>query len=354
MAESRLPLKEVVVIKEGIKGIMDGFEECPVEFKTTNSNISDLRKERMEYLEQLAIYSSITDSASGKLVIFNRKTGTSNAYLIKFRDLAGIWKEVLDRKSALLHALEYNDPTALPICRFQGKGFCSYRDICNCNKGGKELGSMDAFVESIEPIEWYDKKKPIITVSSYGILFPLKWFYDQRAIIDAKNKIGDMQNIVHNDINTANSPEYSIKNDISYSDIGGFRQINNHNINLSIHTIFDNPVEVKMVDDINNIYNIMNKSLYKILLLIIKAAYSGKNSGYLIAAKGNDNSISNYAVIELNFKNMNVFKENIECYVNDLVKGVMDNNPDNFSLCPTWLCKECVYKKMCKAHINKR
>ncbi len=134
---------EQLVEYEGIVGKIDIYENIPVELKTTRSMRPGLEAVYPQYVDQLGAYAVMTGREAGHLLIYGRgefgRTPELRAYQVEFGDLPAIRGEMLRRRDLLRHALDANDPTGLPRCKWYGR--CEYQEICGCGDA-EEIGPL--------------------------------------------------------------------------------------------------------------------------------------------------------------------------------------------------------------------
>ena len=143
---STLPeYREVEVEFGGIRGHIDMLHDVPVELKTTRMmrvrTGKEIARDCPHYIRQLAYYAAMTGRHRGQLWIFYlyaREKGSGRSamtpqlrvYDVEFDDLDAIRSEMLERKDALVEALESGDPSNLPPCPKWMCRSCRFREHC--------------------------------------------------------------------------------------------------------------------------------------------------------------------------------------------------------------------------------
>jgi hypothetical protein len=126
---------EQYVELDGIVGKIDIYEDVPTELKTTGFVPDDIVADRSSYIDQLGMYCTMTRKPNGRLLVYKRthygRPPTLRAFDVAYADLDAIANEMRRRRDAFQHALESNDPGALPRCAWFDVG-CDYADVCGC------------------------------------------------------------------------------------------------------------------------------------------------------------------------------------------------------------------------------
>ncbi|HXF83457.1 MAG TPA: hypothetical protein VNN19_11975 [bacterium] len=125
---------EQFVEYEGIVGKIDIYDDVPVELKTTSS-MPDLP--RPSYVDQLAMYCTMTGRSQGRLIIYRQThfggEPALRAFRAGFSDLPAIRAEMLRRRDLLRAALERRTAGELPRCEWFGR-HCDYEAFCGCDQ----------------------------------------------------------------------------------------------------------------------------------------------------------------------------------------------------------------------------
>ena len=120
---------------EGIVGKVDIFEDIPIELKTTGSIPKNIYKEKLSYIEQLAMYCAMADCDKGQLIIYKRGNGPKKPELkvfdITYLNIETIKTKMLKRKIMFQDALHNKNPGKLPQCEWYKKR-CDYSKHCKC------------------------------------------------------------------------------------------------------------------------------------------------------------------------------------------------------------------------------
>lgn len=120
---------------DGIVGLVDIYEDIPVEVKTTSSIPSDIYKGRSSYFEQLAMYCAMARNDTGRLIVYQRQSDKQpsvlKVYEVVFSNLERIAEEMRARRDLFKNALENKDPSGLPQCEWLYRG-CDYSKVCPC------------------------------------------------------------------------------------------------------------------------------------------------------------------------------------------------------------------------------
>ena len=130
------PLKYLYgLTKEAINQNVQIYEDMPVELKTTSSIPKDIYKGRSSYFEQLGMYCAMANETTGRLYIYKRQGSDQpddlRVYEATFTNIEQIVSIMQSRRDLFKNAIERNDPSDLPQCKWLYLG-CDYSDICKC------------------------------------------------------------------------------------------------------------------------------------------------------------------------------------------------------------------------------
>jgi CRISPR/Cas system-associated exonuclease Cas4 (RecB family) len=142
--------REVPVRWEGISGHIDIYKEVPVEIKTTRA-MKVAAKEELSphYIEQLGMYCALANVKRGQLLLLHlgiREAGKQGmtpklvVYDAAFDHLDAIRREMLERKDALVKALEGDDPKDIIPCPEWMCDGCKYAEFCRVDQSKKTTG----------------------------------------------------------------------------------------------------------------------------------------------------------------------------------------------------------------------
>ncbi len=163
---------EVRLRREGISCRIDLLSDVPVEIKTGAGPLPvDLKADRPEHVEQLAMYCALTGRPTGRLVHILLAEGQATAVRatdVTFGDLDRVASELRAREAALRSALEAGDGAGLPRCRWFGRG-CEFQasGVCGCD-GGEPGGSdllLDEARSLVERPELSDRWQRLLRVA---------------------------------------------------------------------------------------------------------------------------------------------------------------------------------------------
>jgi hypothetical protein len=121
---------------QGVVGKIDIYDDIPVELKTTASLAAGSAAARPSYVDQLGMYCAMTGRTAGRLFVYKRalygRPGALKAFDVRFKDLPAVEREMARRRDQFRHALEHQDPSALPRCEWFDLR-CDYRAVCGCD-----------------------------------------------------------------------------------------------------------------------------------------------------------------------------------------------------------------------------
>ena len=147
---------------DGIVGKVDIYEDVPVELKTTSSIPKDIYKGRSSYFEQLGMYCAMANKDTGRLLVYQRRSDEQpddfRAYQANFTNLGRVVSEMRTRRDAFQDALEHNDPSNLPQCKWLYLG-CDYSSVCSCR--GKSPDSPIVAQDEVEIVEMPELEEEI-------------------------------------------------------------------------------------------------------------------------------------------------------------------------------------------------
>jgi len=187
---------EVRVRREGISCRIDLMADVPVEIKTGASPPpADIRAERPEHVEQLAMYCALLGQSTGRLVhiaVTNGRTSGVRATDVRFGELGPMVDAMRSRESALLEAIDRGRSDGLPRCRWFGRG-CEFQEARTCDcRGDERLGdaTLDDQVRSLtERTEIAERWQRLLgsapeeppTLGRYReLVYPRRAFFDLR------------------------------------------------------------------------------------------------------------------------------------------------------------------------------
>jgi len=177
---------------DGIVGVIDVFNDIPIEMKTTGSvsEREELRESRPAYVEQLAMYCAMVDRDKGRIILYGRESDDKKpllaVYDASFDDLQAVKEEMGKRRDALAAALKKGDPENLPGCPWIGRG-CEYKDVCGCSGVPEFVPTIAKATPPLKPNP--DEAKRLLSMLSTSrkaermalndLVFPRKAYYDR-------------------------------------------------------------------------------------------------------------------------------------------------------------------------------
>jgi hypothetical protein len=147
---------EVRVRRNGVSARIDQLADDPVEIKSGASELGgELREERPEWIEQLAMYCALVGRAGGRCAYLRASAEagpTVRVFRIEYRSTARLAELLASGESELRAALEARDPARLPRCAWFGRG-CEFQAAGVCDCRGTEPSASRAFVGEVSEIQ---------------------------------------------------------------------------------------------------------------------------------------------------------------------------------------------------------
>lgn len=342
----------------GIVGVIDLYKDVPTELKTTYGvgEGEELRTSRPYYVEQLAMYCAMADKTEGRLVLYQRESKKEepslSVYDATFSDLDMVRKEMIERKDALINALEINSPEGLPACPWRGRG-CEFEPICGCSDAPefepKIAQSVQPLVLNPEEAEkllsLISSSRPTYQAGLNTLVFPRKAYYESlkkyketdTELLDSMKRFGHKK-VIADAIQFGKGMD-SLRKSVSFGDLQGrityFKGTPTLLRSVRLNSVVSRDALIRLFP-------------HYLLRLAFECALTNSTKGRLIIHYEKLDEESKLMVYDITFSEVKELLKEAEGRLLALKKardGQLD--PKELAPCPSWMRTRCPYQPTC-------